>query len=55
MVAMSIINRDLMGTYDLGSNGILRSFSEPYKYDVIDAIGLSLRQIKELHDLEPWS
>jgi len=41
--------------YDLGSDGVLRSFSGPYKHDVIDAIGLSPRQIKELLDLKPWS
>lgn len=44
-----------MGMYDMGSDGVLRSFSGPYKHDVIDAIGLSPSQIKELLDLRPWS
>ncbi|KAF7955707.1 hypothetical protein EAE96_004632 [Botrytis aclada] len=55
MAAMSLLKRDPMGMYDLGSDGILRSFSGPYKHDVIDGIGLSPRQIKELLDLKPWS
>ncbi|KAH7305618.1 hypothetical protein BKA65DRAFT_520631 [Rhexocercosporidium sp. MPI-PUGE-AT-0058] len=55
MAAMSSLKRDPMGMYDLGSDGVLRSFSGPYKHDVIDAIGLSPRQIKELVDLEPWT
>lgn len=44
-----------MGLYDLGSDGVLRSFDGPYKHNVIDAIGLSPRQIKELLDIREWS
>jgi DNA-binding transcriptional MerR regulator len=44
-----------MGLYDLGSDGVLRSFDGPYKHNVIDAIGLSPAQIKELLDSREWS
>ncbi|MAD87975.1 MAG: hypothetical protein CL912_33860 [Deltaproteobacteria bacterium] len=53
--AMSSLKRDPMGLYKLGSDGVLRSFDGPYKHNVIDAIGLSPTQIKELLDSGQWS
>lgn len=44
-----------MGLFDPGSDGVLRSFDGPYKHNVIDAIGLSPAQIKELLDAQEWS
>ncbi len=41
--------------FDLPSDGVLRSFDGPYKHNVIEAIGLSPIQIKELLDIQPWS
>lgn len=52
---MGSLKRDPMGLYDLGSDGVLRSFDGPYKHNVIDAIGLSPTQIKELLDSREWS
>jgi hypothetical protein len=52
---MSSLKRDPLGMFDLGSDGVLRSFDGPYKHNVIDAIGLSPSQIKELLDARPWS
>ena len=44
-----------MGLFDLGSDGVLRSFDGPYKHNVIDAVGLSTTQIKELLDSTEWA
>lgn len=52
---MLSLKRDPQGLFDLGSDGVLRSFDGPYKHHVIDAIGLSPSQIKELLDAQPWS
>jgi hypothetical protein len=52
---MSSLKRDPLGMFDLGSDGVLRSFDGPYKHNAIDAIGLSPSQIKELLDARPWS
>jgi hypothetical protein len=53
--AMSSLKRDPQGTFFLGSDGVLRSFDGPYEHHVVDAIGLSPTQIKELLDAQPWS
>jgi hypothetical protein len=52
---MGALKRDPMGTFTLGSDGVLRSFDGPYKYKVIDAVGLSPLQLKQLLDTEVWS
>ncbi len=38
---MLSLKRDPQGMFDLGSDGVMRSFDGPYKHNVIDAIGLS--------------
>jgi hypothetical protein len=43
------------GFSGLGSDGVLRSFDGPFKHTVIDAVGLSPQQIKELLDKQEWS
>ena len=52
---MFSLKRDPQGMFDLGSDGVLRSFDGPYKHNVIDAVGLTPAQIKELLDARPWS
>lgn len=52
---MGSLTRDPEGCYELGGDGVLRSFDGPYERNVIDAVGLSPYQIKQLLDTRPWS
>jgi len=43
------------GCSDLFEDGVLRSFDGPFERNVIDAVGLSPKQIKQMLDMYPWS
>ena len=52
---MGSLKRLPEGCFELGGDGVLRSFDGPYERNVIDAAGLSPYQIKQLLDTRPWS
>lgn len=43
------------GCSDLYGDGVLRSFDGPFERNVIDAVGLSPTQIKQMLDMYPWT
>ena len=43
------------GCSDLFEDGVLRGFDGPFDRNVIDAVGLSPTQIKQMLDMSPWS
>jgi hypothetical protein len=52
---MSSMKRLPEGCFELGDDGVLRSFDGSCDRNVIDAVGLSPSQTKQLLDIRPWS
>ena len=49
------MKRDPQGCFQLGGDGVLRSFDGSYDRNVLDAVCFSPSQIKQLLDKMPWS
>ncbi|KAH9222371.1 hypothetical protein DL95DRAFT_381197 [Leptodontidium sp. 2 PMI_412] len=56
-IAVRSLKSDPMGVFQLGHDGVMRSFDGTYERNVIDAVGLSPAQIKSFldHFPVPWS
>ncbi len=49
------MKKDPVGIFYLGSDGIVHSFDGAYERNVVDAVGLSPSQIKQMVYRQEWS